>query len=92
MNHNFLELYRYRELSAGEQLRINLYLINTVRQDYYFNIVMRNDAERYSLTKLKSINFDHDFVYVCFKLPDGKDMELPLDLLSRLEIAEPREI
>lgn len=92
MSSKFPELFTYRELSADQQLRLNIYLINTVRQDYYFNIIMRNDAERYSLTKLKSINFDHDFVYVVFILRDGKEMQLPLDLLSRIEIAEPREV
>lgn len=88
------ELHTYRELSAVNQLQIHVYLINCVREHHRFNIHMRNDAESYNAVKLKTIKFEHEAgaIYVVFEKITGDTMELPIDFLSRIEIAGQKEV
>ena len=88
------ELYEYRELTAEGQQRIHTYLINIVREPHRYNIHMRNDAESFNAVKLKTIKFEHEAgaIYVVFEKITGDTMELPIDFLSRIEVAGQKEI
>jgi hypothetical protein len=93
-NQEIPELNKYRELDAGGQLRINLFLISIVRENYRFNIHMLNDAESFNAVKLQTIKFEHEAgaIYVVFETITGDTMELPIDFLSRIEVAGQKEV
>ena len=86
------ELHTYRELSCGEQLAINQFLIWCVREDCYFNIKMIGDAKPYNLVKIKSINFGSSTIDVIFKTISDELIDLPIDLLLSIEIAGDKEV
>lgn len=88
------ELHLYRESSSGMQMVIHQMLISYVREDWYFNIIMTGSAKPYNMVKLKSINFENEAaaIWVHFEILNGEKKALPIDFLSRIEIAGQKEV
>lgn len=88
------ELYLYRESPSGIQMAIHQMLISYVREDWRFNIIMTGTAEPYNLVKLTSVNFENDAaaIWVNFETITGEALALPIDFISKIEIAGQKEI
>lgn len=86
------ELHTYRALSSNEQLLINQFLVSSVREDYLFNIKLMGESKTYNLVKLKSINFGYATIDVVFKTIADETIDLPIDIISSIELAGQKEI